>query len=85
MGLCFKILEKVLKSCNFYSSGGQNITNPSNVGISVLSQMLQDSELLRIVLLILDEGMRILDQYASVPGIISFFLKIFGILHLLYD
>lgn len=68
MGLCFKILEKVLKGCHFHSLGNSNLTNQSNVGISVLSQMLQDSELLRIVLFILDEGVRILDQYASVPG-----------------
>lgn len=73
MGLCFKILEKVLKNCNFSNFGNINSSNPSYIGISVLSQILQDSELLRVVLFILDEGVRILDQYASVPG--NFYLS----------
>lgn len=68
MGSCFKVLEKVLKSCYFHSVGTSSFTNPSNVGVSVLSQMLQDSELLRVVLFIANEGVRILDQYACVPG-----------------
>ncbi|GIY52226.1 nuclear pore complex protein Nup205 [Caerostris darwini] len=65
MALCFKVLENVLKNSNFQSP---NAASKSNVGMSILSQMLQDSGLLRVVLFILDEGMRVLDQYASVPG-----------------
>ncbi|KAF8773925.1 Nuclear pore complex protein Nup205 like protein [Argiope bruennichi] len=65
MALCFKILEKVLKTSNFQSP---NAASKSSVGMSILSQMLQDSGLLRTVLFILDEGVRVLDQYASVPG-----------------
>ncbi|GFS37681.1 nuclear pore complex protein Nup205 [Nephila pilipes] len=65
MALCFKVLEKVLKNSNFQSPLA---ASKSNVGMSILSQMLQDSGLLRVVLFNLDEGMRVLDQYASVPG-----------------
>ncbi|PRD32161.1 UNVERIFIED_CONTAM: nuclear pore complex protein [Trichonephila clavipes] len=65
MTLCFKVLEKVLKNSNFQSPLA---ASKSNVGMSILSQMLQDSGLLRVVLFILDEGMRVLDQYASLPG-----------------
>ncbi|XP_054717049.1 nuclear pore complex protein Nup205-like [Uloborus diversus] len=69
MALCCKILEKVLKNSRFHASRiGGNVNTDSNLGSSILSQMLQDSGLLRTILFILDEGARILDQYASVPG-----------------
>ncbi|KAG8189490.1 hypothetical protein JTE90_018142 [Oedothorax gibbosus] len=65
MSLCYQILERVLKNCNFLAT--HNVAK-SSVGISILSQMLQDSGLLRVVLHTLDEGTRVLDTYASVPG-----------------
>ncbi|XP_042900797.1 nuclear pore complex protein Nup205 isoform X2 [Parasteatoda tepidariorum] len=61
MALCYKILEKVMKSYQF-----DNIDSKSS--ILLFSKMLQDSGLLRVVLFTLDEGMRILDQYAPTPG-----------------
>ncbi|GIY47224.1 nuclear pore complex protein Nup205 [Caerostris extrusa] len=73
------VRDSVLLRCNSrsYKAEGEkkhfnfqspNAASKSNVGMSILSQMLQDSGLLRVVLFILDEGMRVLDQYASVPG-----------------
>ncbi|XP_076311365.1 nuclear pore complex protein Nup205 isoform X1 [Tachypleus tridentatus] len=73
--LCLRILEQFLRHYDmsledFLSQhpGGGSIPSAVQAGYAVMAHLLQDGGLLKIILLILDEGVRLFDQYSPILG-----------------